>query len=67
MKSPVPSRETVRITSDLPIDGVVELWFEDTEVLNRAFASPQGMQAMKHAASFIDEITTFMVETHVVV
>lgn len=57
----------MRITIDLPIDGVVELWFEDTEALNRAFASPQGVQAMKHAESFIDEITTFMVETHVMV
>ena len=67
----VVERQVVKGTpcshDELPIDGVVELWFEDTEALNRAFASPQGAQAMKHAESFIDEITTFIVETHVVV
>jgi uncharacterized protein (TIGR02118 family) len=52
---------------ELPIDGVVELWFANTEELNQAFASPQGVTLMKHATVFIDEITTFMVETHVVV
>ena len=51
----------------LPIDGGVELWFEDTETLNAAFASPQGVQTMQHATTFIDEITTFLVEPIVVV
>jgi EthD domain len=49
------------------VDGVVELWFTDTGELDRAFASPEGVATMKHASTFIDEITTFMVETHVVV
>jgi uncharacterized protein (TIGR02118 family) len=52
---------------ELPVDGVVELWFTSTDTLNDAFSSPQGVQTMKHAESFIDEITTFMVETHTVV
>jgi uncharacterized protein (TIGR02118 family) len=52
---------------DLPVDGVVELWFTSTESLNDAFASPQGVQTMKHAESFIDEITTFIVETRKVI
>ena len=52
---------------ELPIDGVVELWFTDTEALNAAFASPEGKQTMAHAETFIDEITTFLVETHKVV
>jgi uncharacterized protein (TIGR02118 family) len=52
---------------ELPIDGVVELWFTDTEALSRAFATPQGVTLMAHATEFIDEITTFMVETHVLV
>lgn len=51
---------------DLPIDGVVELWFSDTASLDAAFASPQGVETMAHAKTFIDEITTFLVETHVV-
>jgi uncharacterized protein (TIGR02118 family) len=52
---------------ELPVDGVVELWFTSTESLNDAFASPQGVQTMKHAQSFIDEITTFIVETRKVI
>lgn len=51
----------------LPMDGIVELWFENTETLNAAFASPQGVKTMQHATTFIDEITTFLVEPFVVV
>ena len=67
----VVERQVVKGTpcgyAEFPVDGVVELWFTDTGELDRAFASPQGVATMKHAATFIDEITTFMVETHVVV
>lgn len=51
----------------LPIDGIVELWFETTDTLNAAFSSLQGMETMQHATTFIDEITTFLVEPFVVV
>lgn len=51
----------------LAIDGIVELWFENTDTLSTAFASPQGVQTMQHATTFIDEITTFLVEPIVVV
>lgn len=51
----------------LAIDGIVELWFENTDTLNAAFASPQGIQTTQHATTFIDEITTFLVEPFVVV
>ena len=49
------------------IDGIVELWFETTDTLNAAFSSPQGVETMQHATTFIDEITTFLVEPFVVV
>jgi len=52
---------------ELPIDGIVELWFESPEVLNAAFASPRGVTLMTHAREFIAEITTFLVERHVIV
>jgi uncharacterized protein (TIGR02118 family) len=52
---------------DLPIDGIVELWFESTESLDAAFASPEGKTLMAHAPVFIAEITTFLVERHVIV
>jgi uncharacterized protein (TIGR02118 family) len=51
----------------LPIDGIVELWFESTESLDAAFASPEGKTLMAHARVFIAEITTFLVERHVIV
>jgi hypothetical protein len=52
---------------ELPIDGVVELWFEDPAVLEAAFASPAGRTTMKHARTFLAEITAFAVEEHRVV
>jgi uncharacterized protein (TIGR02118 family) len=51
----------------LPVDGIVELWFTDTDELDRAFASAAGRSTMQHATTFIDEITTFMVESLAVV
>jgi uncharacterized protein (TIGR02118 family) len=51
----------------MPIDGIVELWFDDAASLDAAFATPQGVTLMAHAREFIGEITTFLVETHVVV
>ena len=51
---------------DLPIDGIVELWFESPESLDRAFGSAEGVTLMAHARVFIAEITTFLVERHVI-
>jgi uncharacterized protein (TIGR02118 family) len=52
---------------DLPIDGVVELWFTDVASLNTGFASDAGKTLMTHATEFLAEISTFLVETHEVV
>ena len=52
---------------DLPIDGMVELWFEDVQSLQSAFRSPAGITLMTHAREFIAEISTFLVEVHEVV
>ena len=51
----------------LPIDGIVELWFDSTEAIDAGFGSAQGRQTMTHALGFIGEITTFLVEPHVIV
>src|SRR5262249_31854193 len=51
----------------LPIDGIVELWFDDAASIDAAFSSPQGVTLMTHAREFIAEITTFLVETHIVI
>lgn len=52
---------------ELPIDGIVELWFADLGSLNSAFASDAGKTLMTHASEFIDEISTFLVDVHEVV
>lgn len=46
---------------ELPIDGIVELWFKDAQTLDAAFASPDGQATMAHAKSFLHEITAFVV------
>ena len=49
---------------ELPIDGVVELWFRDADSLEQAFGSPSGRTLMTHAEEFIGEISTFLVDCH---
>jgi uncharacterized protein (TIGR02118 family) len=53
--------------AELPIDGIVELWFESTATLEAAFASPAGRVTMHHALTFLSEITAFVVEERQVV
>jgi uncharacterized protein (TIGR02118 family) len=50
----------------LPVDGIVELWFDDAAAIDAAFSSPQGKTLMSHAREFIGEISTFLVDCHVV-
>jgi len=52
---------------ELPIDGIVELWFESTSTLEAAFASEAGQRTMAHATTFIAEITAFLVKEHRIV
>lgn len=51
----------------LPIDGIVELWFENAATLEAAFGSPQGQRTMAHAQTFLAEITAFAVQEQRVV
>jgi len=46
----------------LPIDGIVELWFQDETTLQNSFGSPTGQNTMAHAKSFLGEITAFLVK-----
>lgn len=46
---------------ELPIDGIVELWFKDAETLDAAFGSDAGRETMAHAKTFLSEITAFVV------
>lgn len=60
-------RGTPATRDELPIDGIVELWFDDVYSLQSAFQSPAGNTLMTHAREFIAEISTFLVEVHEVV
>jgi uncharacterized protein (TIGR02118 family) len=51
----------------LPIDGIAELWFDDPRALDDAFATAAGQAVAEHAGTFLAEITTFLVERHVIV
>ena len=53
--------------NELPIDGIVELWFTDTDELNQGFGSDAGKTLMTHATEFIAAMSTFLVEAHKVV
>lgn len=48
----------------MPIDGIVELWFKDIPSLEAAFASPNGQKAMAHTKTFIHQISTFLVKQY---
>jgi uncharacterized protein (TIGR02118 family) len=52
---------------DLPIDGIVELWFDDAAAMQAGFTSAGGQAAATHAKEFLAEITTFAVVEHRVV
>ena len=46
---------------NLPIDGIVELWFKDAATLEAAFQSEAGKEAKAHAKTFLAEVTAFLV------
>jgi len=50
----------------IPIDGIVEVWFDDLAGIETAFKSGPGVTLMTHALEFIADITTFLVETEIV-
>lgn len=52
---------------ELPIDGIVELWFESASSLEAAFSSGPGKTTMEHAKTFLSEITAFLVEERQIV
>lgn len=47
-----------------PCDGFAELWFDDAQALEQAFASPEGQAAVADAENFADSkrTETFVVE-----
>ena len=53
--------------SDVEIDGVAELWFDDREAMARALASPEARALHADGALFIGRIKTFTMEEKVII
>lgn len=57
---------------DLPpatqqIDGVVEMWFDDRESMEKALTSPEARAMFDDGTLFIETVTSFVVEEQVVI
>jgi uncharacterized protein (TIGR02118 family) len=50
--------------SDIAADGIVEMWFRNTDDLTAAFRSPAAEVSQRHALHFLQRITTFLVDVH---
>ena len=47
----------------LPVDGVVEFWFENMKAFDECYGTPAFKRTGAHGAEFIDDITTYLVES----
>ena len=47
---------------ELPIEGVVEFWFENMKAFDECYGSPAFKRTGAHGTEFIDNITTYLVE-----
>lgn len=52
---------------ELPIDGMVEFWFESMDAFNECYSSPEFLRTQAHGATFIGTVDTYLTETHRVV
>jgi uncharacterized protein (TIGR02118 family) len=53
-------------TTDVEIDGVAELWYDDRAAMERANASPEAQRLHADGALFIGRIKSFIVEEKVI-
>ena len=61
-----------RTRADIPatnveIDGIAELWYDDREAMERANASPEAKRLHADGAVFIGRIKSFIVEEKVII
>jgi uncharacterized protein (TIGR02118 family) len=54
-------------TTEIDVDGIAELWYDDHEVMARAHTSPQAQALFADGALFIGRIKTYTVEEKVIV
>jgi uncharacterized protein (TIGR02118 family) len=54
-------------TTDVEIDGIAELWYDDRAAMRRANASPEAERLHADGALFIGHIKSFIVEEKVII
>ena len=54
-------------SSDIEIDGIAELWYDDRETMERANASPEAKVLHADGALFIGRIKSFITEEKVII
>src|SRR5262249_21648555 len=54
-------------TTEIAVDGVAELWFDDRVAMDRANASPEAKRLHDDGALFIGGIKTFIIEEKVII
>jgi uncharacterized protein (TIGR02118 family) len=54
-------------TTEVEIDGVAELWFDDLDAMARSNASPEAKALHADGALFIGRIKTFVTEEKVII
>src|SRR5579862_543979 len=54
-------------TTEVTVDGVAELWFDDRAAMARANASPEAKRLHADGALFIGGIKTFIIEEKVII
>ena len=54
-------------TTDVEIDGIAELWYDDRAEMERANASPEAKRLHADGALFIGRIKSFIVEEKVII
>ena len=54
-------------TTEVEVDGIAELWYDDREAMARALATPEAKALHADGALFIGRIKTFTVEEKVIV
>ena len=54
-------------STDVDVDGIAELWYDDRETMIRSLASPEAKVLHADGALFIGRIKTFTVEEKVII
>ena len=54
-------------TTDVAIDGIAELWYDDRAAMARAVGSPEAKRLHEDGARFIGRIKSFIVEEKLIV